>query len=139
MRLEPTFDQRLGSRLRELGVLVLIFLAIGMWIVWLYQQSADYKLRVLDGLFEHGEVTLAEVDRLFDEPIKSVTKEDVQGSFDAHDEPQYGSFSSNLKLYQIHIYHGKYVLPPLPSPITEYLIFGVDKDGTIRAYLRAWV
>lgn len=41
MRLEPTFDQRLGSRLRELGVLVLIFLAIGMWIVWLYQQSAD--------------------------------------------------------------------------------------------------
>ncbi len=35
MRLEPTFDQRLGRRLRELGVLVLAFLAFGMWIVWL--------------------------------------------------------------------------------------------------------
>ncbi|CAN1558522.1 hypothetical protein MCEMSE15_02536 [Fimbriimonadaceae bacterium] len=35
MRLEPTFDQRLGRRLCELGVLVLAFLAFGMWIVWL--------------------------------------------------------------------------------------------------------
>lgn len=35
MRLEPTFHQRLGGRLRELGVLVLALLAFGMWIVGL--------------------------------------------------------------------------------------------------------
>lgn len=138
MRLEPTRNQLLGVRLRRIGVGILALLAFGMWIVWMFQQSADYKLGVVDAMLTRKEMTIVEVDRLFEEPVIAVTRKEADALLNETLVCEFGTFTTNLDYFKIDIDHGKYVIPPLPSPVLETILIGVDRKRVIRAYVRTW-
>ena len=138
MRLEPTRNQLLGVWLRRIGVGILALLAFGMWIVWMFQQSADYKLGVVDATLKRKEMTLVEVDRLFEEPIIAVTRKEADALLNETLVCEFGTFTTDLDYYKLDIDHGKYVIPPLPSPVLETILIGADETGVIRAYVRTW-
>ena len=102
----------------------------------MFQQSAEYKLRVMGAALQRNEVTLAEADRLFEEPLVLVTWKDAEARHKETLVEEFGTFSANLDYYKILIDHRKYPIPPPSSPVYEVILFGVDDQGVIRAYVR---
>jgi hypothetical protein len=133
-----TRSQEIGIWLRRIAVGILALLAFGMWIVWMFQQSADYKLGVVDTSLKREEMRLVDVDRLFEEPITAVTEKEADELLNETLVGEFGTFTTDLDSFKIDIDHGKYVIPPLPSPVLETILIGVDSKRVIRAYVRTW-
>lgn len=133
-----TRSQEIGIWLRRIAVGILALLAFGIWIVWMFQQSADYKLGVVDTSLKREEMRLVEVDRLFEEPIIAVTRKEADALLNETLVCEFGTFTTDLDYYKLDIDHGKYAIPPLPSPVLETILIGVDRKRVIRAYVRTW-
>lgn len=133
-----TRSQEIGIWLRRIAVGILALLAFGIWIVWMFQQSADYKLGVVDATLKREEVTISEVDRLFEEPIFAVTEKEADELLNETLVCEFGTFTTDLDYFKIEIDHDKYMIPPLPSPVLETILIGVDRKRVIRAYVRTW-
>ncbi len=133
-----TRSQEIGVWLRRTAVGILALLAFGIWVVWMFQQSAEYKLGIVDATLTREEMTLSEVDRLFEEPIIAVTEKEAAALLNETLVCEFGTFTTDLDYFKIEIDHGKYVIPPLPSPVLETILIGVDSKRVIRAYVRTW-
>lgn len=112
-----TRSQEIGIWLRRIAVVILALLAFGIWVVWMFQQSAEYKLGVVGATLTREEMTLPEVDRLFEEPIIAVTEKEADELLNETLVSEFGTFTTDLDYFKIDIDHGKYV---------------------IRAYVRTW-